>query len=239
LIDSHNYHFSFGENINNTGCRIPSCGIHWIPTRQPVCLPYWKISTLSDDHPAFTTLMNWTAGKILQYNNDVWGQKDIEFEKFLQLPKEVPQIQLSAIVNKTGNVNSNFSKEKIEKAGWKVLDPDENAGNWMQYQKFIDGSYAEFSIAKNTYVKANSGWFSCRSACYLAAGKPVITQNTGWTENIPSGLGLLAFDDMDSAKQALMNVVADYEKHRFAARQIAEEYFDSNKVLQQLLTHLE
>jgi hypothetical protein len=119
--------------------------------------------------------------------------------------------------------------------GWHILDPDSNAGNWESYQHFIEGSMAEFSVAKETYVKGKTGWFSCRSACYLAAGKPVVTQDTGWSDHLPTGAGLFAFSNAEEACEAIRMVVADYPFHVRQARMVAEEYFDSNKVLQQML----
>ena len=238
LIDAHNYHFTFGENIYKPGCQIPTCGINWIPTRQPICLEYWKPTALVNAAPSFTTLMNWTAGKVLHHNNETWGQKDIEFQKIAALPKMIPEVSLAAIVNKTGNVNSSFPRTKLEEAGWHILDAEKHAGGWDDYQQFINQSYGEFSVAKHTYVKAATGWFSCRSACYLAAGKPVITQDTGWSENLPAGKGLFAFNNMDSALDAFSRVINDYQTQCTAARKIAEDYFDSGIVLKQLLSNL-
>lgn len=181
--------------------------------------------------------MNWSAAKVLQYENEEWGQKDIEFQKFFKIPTFVKNATFSAVINKTGGTDQIFSKEKIEKAGWQILDPYICAGDWSAYQEFIDQSYGEFSVAKNTYVKGRTGWFSCRSACYLAPGKPVVTQDTGWSKNIPSGKGVFAFDDVESATKALEEVVADYSRQSLFAKQIANNYFDSSKVLHQLLSH--
>ena len=119
-----------------------------------------------------------------------------------------------------------------------ILDPYTSAGNWTSYQEFIEHSLGEFSVAKNTYVKGKTGWFSCRSACYLAMGKPVVTQDTGWSKIITSGKGLFAFDDLETATTALEEVIADYVQQSLFAKQIAKEYFDSNKVLNQLLYQL-
>jgi hypothetical protein len=238
LVDSHNYHFSFGENINGADCMVPRCGIEWKPTRQPVCLPYWKETSHSSLPPSFTTLMNWTAAKLLRYREEDWGQKDIEFLKIIDIPALLPEALFSVVVNKTGNLESTFPGPAVEKAGWQVLDPDQCAGNWNDYQQFIAGSYGEFSVAKHTYVKARTGWFSCRSACYLAAAKPVITQDTGWSGFIPAGRGLFAFNDLPSAVEAIQSVVKDYPKHSRLARETAAGYFDSQKVLSHLLSRL-
>ncbi len=238
-IGEYDYLFTFGENINSTDCRIPDGGLNWHTTRQPICLDYWKVRPLANPPElSFTTLMNWTAGKKLEYNDESWGQKDIEFKKFLNLPQLLKGISLSAIVNQTGGIDDTFFITEIKNAGWKILDADRNAGNWIQYQEFIDKSLGEFSIAKETYVKAKTGWFSCRSACYLAGGKPVVTQDTGWSKFIPSGNGLFSFTTINEAVFALEKVVANPLKHAKAARIIAEEYFDSKKVLQSLLNKI-
>ena len=239
MVDAHDYHFTFGENVNSSDCRIPDCGLNWLPTRQPVCLDYWKPKNDFDlSNSSFTTLMNWSAAKILHFDGEEWGQKDIEFRKFSQIPQLLKNINFSAIVNQTDNTNTSFSKSIAEEIGWKILDPYHNAGDWQLYQTFIEQSLGEFSVAKNTYVKAKTGWFSCRSACYLAMGKPVVTQDTGWSKIIPSGDGLFAFSDIDTAKEAIQKVVIDYTIQSAFAKEIANEYFDSKKVLQQLLLNL-
>ncbi|MBA2745287.1 MAG: glycosyltransferase family 1 protein [Flavisolibacter sp.] len=239
MIDAHNYHFTFGENINSDDCRIPNCGLNWKNTRQPVCLEYWKPKNGFDiNRSSFTTVMNWSAAKVLNYQDEEWGQKDIEFNRFLKIPNLITSATFSAVINKPGGTEQFFSKQEIERAGWEVLDPAEIAGDWSVYRHFIDQSYAEFSVAKHTYVKARTGWFSCRSACYLAMGKPVVTQDTGWSKIIPSGEGVFAFDDMTSATGAIEKINKEYKQQSLFAKAIANEYFDSTKVLSQLLAQL-
>ncbi len=238
MVDAHNNLFTFGENIGADGCRIPTCALNWRPTRQPVCLDYWK-ATPPDKKAALTTLMNWTAAKNLNYDDELWGQKDVEFRKFIELPKAVPATRLTVAVGQTGETgNDAFPIDEAEKNGWHVLSPNACAENWIDYQNFIKDSLGEFSIAKETYVKGLTGWFSCRSACYLAAGRPVITQETGWSKFIPTGEGLFAFDNRESAAEAIRQVTGEPEKHSRAARRIAEEYFDSRKVLSAMLEQL-
>ena len=239
MIHAHNYLFTFGENIGSEDCLIPITGLNWRSTRQPICLEYWKVKSLAKNNSLmFTTLMNWAAGKKLKFLNNEWGQKDVEFEKFLHLPKRISGAYFSMVMNQTGGTERTFQPEAVKDAGWSVLDPESYAGNWLTYQDFIYQSFAEFSVAKETYVKASTGWFSCRSACYLAAGRPVITQDTGWSKFIPSGEGLFAFNDMETACEAIKQVMADWEKHSFAARSVCEEFFDSRKVLGNLLEQL-
>ena len=150
----------------------------------------------------------------------------------------VKNAAFSAVVNKTGGTEQEFIKKDIEAAGWQLLDSDQNSGDWKIYHEFINRSSAEFSVAKNTYVKGKTGWFSCRSACYLAMGKPVVTQDTGWSKFIPSGQGLFAFDDLPTAVEAVENVIGNYQEHAWFARQIACNYFDSNEVLTSLLNQV-
>jgi hypothetical protein len=179
--------------------------------------------------------MNWSAGKKLIYDNQEWGQKDIEFNKVIQLPQLLTNIQFTIVINKPNGRNNSMNKEEIENYGWKILKPEETAGDWRSYKKFIGKSSGEFSVAKETYVKANTGWFSCRSACYLASGKPVITQDTEWSRIIPTGKGLFAFKNVNDVAVAADLLLTDPEIHSRAARNIAEEFFDSKKVLGSLI----
>lgn len=239
LLDQHNYLFTFGENIGSPDCRIPDCNLLWHITRQPVCMNYWKPNPLpANDEILFTTLMNWSAAKKLKYNDTEWGQKDIEFNKFIKLPDQMPAIQLAMVINQTGGIDQTLQKQQVEAEGWKILSPDQYASNWKDYQTFIQQSDGEFSVAKETYVKANTGWFSCRSACYLAAGRPVVTQDTGWSKYISSGNGLFAFHNVETAVDALKSVTSNLAHHAKAARSVAEDFFDSRKVLNSLLEKL-
>ena len=238
-LDAHTHHFTFGENVVADDCRMPTCGFTWRPTRQPICLPHWPATALPESSAAaYTTLMNWTAAPPLIYDGDTWGQKDVEFVRFLSLPKAVPSTPLAVAVGQTGGVGAPFPAEEARRHGWEVLDPSVCAPDWQSYRAFIQQSRGEFSVAKETYVKARTGWFSCRSACYLASGRPVVTQDTGWSRHLPSDWGLLTFGDEQGAVEALQRVAAEPVKHAHAARAIAEEYFDSNLVLGGILAQL-
>lgn len=242
LVDAHNAHFTFGENVGASDCRMPDCGIRWRPTRQPVCLERWRAGEPPeslDGNAAYTTLMNWTAAKPLRYAGENWGQKDVEFRRFFQVPSRVPEMSLAVAVGQTGGVSEPFPAREAEAVGWRVLDPDLHAPDWRAYRDFIERSRGEFSVAKETYVKARTGWFSCRSACYLAASRPVVAQDTGWTKRLPSGVGLLGFEDEESAVEALRRVEREPARHRRAARAIAAEHFDSRRVLGDMLSELE
>ena len=240
LVDAHNFHFTFGENVRDDECRMPGCGINWRPTRQPICLPHWRASALPSlgNGTAYTTLMNWTAAKPLQYEGETWGQKDVEFRRFIDLPGRIPEVPLAVAVGQTGGAGEPFPCEEARAAGWRVLDPQIHAPDWRSYRSFIESSIGEFSIAKETYVKARTGWFSGRSACYLATGRAVVTQDTGWSKYLPVGEGLLAFDSVEEAADALERVESNPARHSRAARDIAEEHFDSARVLASLLESL-
>jgi hypothetical protein len=241
-VDAHNFHFTFGENVGAEDCHIPDCGLRWIPTRQPVVLRHWREAEPPDPRDAsaaYTTLMNWTAAPPLEYGGETWGQKDVEFRRFVSLPSRVPTTPLAVAVGQTGGAGAPFPGEEARRAGWRVLDPAECAPDWLAYRDFLARSRGEFSVAKQTYVKARTGWFSCRSACYLAACRPVVTQETGWSKHLPSGAGLLAFEDPDGAREALRRVEADRALHSRAARRVAEEFFDGRKVLGRMLSQME
>jgi len=231
VVENHTHLFTFGENINKEGCKIPGFSFNWKPTRQPICLDNWDKIISTEKTNSFSTVMNWSVRKDMIFCNENWGQKDIEFEKIITLPELVPQVNFEILI--TGITEE--KKAMIESHGWKVSNPLQKITTADSYQEFIASSSGEFSVAKETYVKSNSGWFSCRSACYLAAGKPVVTQETGWSNYIPSGLGLFAFEDLQTGTEALFEITSDMERHSKAAKDIAFEYFDSNKVLNSLI----
>jgi hypothetical protein len=231
LIAGHSHHFTFGENFGAADCLMPVSGVAWKPTRQPVCLDEWTVSSPPKEAP-YTTVMNWSAGKPLSYGGQTWGQKDIEFRRIFDLPRRATQ-RLAVAVGQT--MGTRFPADEARASGWQVIDPEVSARDWVAYKRFIEQSAGELSVAKETYVKARTGWFSCRSACYLASARPVVTQDTGWSRHIPSGAGLFAFTSEDEAVEALNEIDSDPERHAAAARGIAEDFFDSRRVLTRLL----
>ncbi|MBA3341771.1 MAG: glycosyltransferase family 1 protein [Gemmatimonadaceae bacterium] len=236
LVAGHTHHFTFGESVGAPDCRIPETGVEWHATRQPVCIEHWPVTPLPAGGGAkFTTIMNWTAGRPLLYEGECWGQKDVEFLRLLDLPRRT-RAHLAVVVGQT--TGEPFPVERATSAGWQVLDPATSAEDWLTYRNFIQSSAGEFSVAKETYVKARTGWFSCRSACYLASGRPVVTQDTGWSLHIPSGRGLIGFTTRDEAVAGLEEVASDPARHGESARAIAEEFFDAQHVLGDLLAQV-
>jgi len=236
-VDGHDVHFSFGECL---GSAVPETGHRWRPTRQPIVLSEWDVAPSAGD--AYTTIMNWTSYEKLTHDGQEYGQKDVEFRRFLTLPGEVAPVRMQVALSGTRHHEWEEEghgeagpHELIERAGWNVVDAYARCSDLDSYRDFIRGSRAEWSVAKNVYVRARPGWFSERSACYLAAGRPVVVQDTGFGGALPVGDGLLAFTTPAEAVEAIRSVEADYPRHRTAARAVAEECFDSGKVLTRLL----
>lgn len=234
---TYDHHFTFGLNLGHPGCKAPLCGIDWKPTIQPVALDEWlpMPHLFHDHHPAanaFTTVMNWASYRPVEYDGTLYGQKDLEFEKFRELPQRV---DARLVIAMGQGVGSKRPTEELAGQGWTILEPHEHLPDHTSYREFIRHSRAEWSIAKHGYVNGRTGWFSCRSACYLAAGKPVVVQDTGWTEHLPSGDGVLAFSTPEEAVAAIEEIERRYEHHEAAARKFAEEFCDAPKVCSRLL----
>jgi hypothetical protein len=237
MFEGHTHFLTFGENIFKPDCRIPDCGVEWRPIRQPICISHWHLSPiLKACEKAFTTVMNWTAARDLDFHGDIWGQKNASLMEFVDLPRSAGLNRLALTVGQTEGTP--FPTELFRDRGWIVYSAEETTPDWQSYRSFLSESFGEFSVAKQTYSKARTGWFSCRSACYLAAGRPVIAQETGWSSFIPAGRGLFAFNSVESARDALFEVAANLELHSYAAREIAEEYFAAEKILPAMLDQL-
>jgi hypothetical protein len=226
LVRSHDVLFSFGESLSACG------GYFWHPTRQPVVLKEWARETAQ--RPVFTTVMNWSSYKPVVLNGQTYGQKDVEFKKFMDLPELVAPVKLEIAVNESGKT-SRTPIGFLAKKGWNIVNPAEVCPDIDSYRNYIVSSRAEWSVAKNGYVLGQPGWFSCRSACYLAAGRPVVVQNTGFSSLIPTGSGVVPFTDFQEAAEGIRSVESDYVRHSKAAREIAEQYFDSRRVLTRLV----
>ena len=227
-IDLHDVQFSFGESLSSA---VPETGHRWRPTRQPIVLSEWRPDT--PYRKAFTTVMNWTSYKPVIYGNQSYGQKDIEFARFRELPSLVAPTRLEIAVN--SGKTRRTPRQLLAHQGWHVVDPAEVCPDLDTYRQYIESSQAEWSVAKNGYVLGQPGWFSCRSACYLAAGRPVAVQDTGFSAVLPVGEGLLTFTTVEEAVAAIKDIEANYARHAKAARALAVEYFDAAKVLTQLI----
>ena len=228
IVDLHDAHFSFGENLSPA---VPETGHRWQPTRQPVVLDEWRTSDQS--RQVFTTVMNWTSYKAIEFQGQSYGQKDTEFERFFDLPQSVPDASFEVAVN--AGKTRRTPRGLLARKGWKVVDPSVVCPDLDSYRSYIQASFAEWSVAKGGYVKGAPGWFSCRSACYLAAGRPVVVQDTGFGGVLPVGEGIVPFQTPAEAAAGVRDVQARYGVHARAATDIAREYFDARSVLESLL----
>jgi hypothetical protein len=227
----HTHHVTVGQAIGTDGCSVPTCGIDWTTTLQPVVLSEWPLAD-GIRHDALTTVGNWRAYGSVEADGIFYGQKAHALRELLELPRLTKERFLLALA-----IDPAEEKDLValDEYGWELVDPAKVAGTPADYRRFVQGSKAEFGLTKSGYALARSGWFSDRSSCYLASGRPVIAQETGFSRFVPTGEGLLAFDTADEAASAIDAVAADYERHRRAARELAEEHFDSDRVLDALL----
>ena len=228
LALQHNRFFSFAENISSPDCTIPNDTFPWRATRQPIVMDLWPFTRGRFDGN-FTTVMVWESYKALEYGGIRYGMKSESFKDFIDLPHHVRnELELAVAC-------SPDTERMLSAKGWSIVDPVATTLTPPRYVEFIRRSKAEFTVAKHTYVVTNSGWFSERSAVYLASGRPVLAQETGFSEWLPTGQGLLFFRNMDEAISGIHEINAHYEKHCGAAREIAETYFDARKVLTDLI----
>jgi len=225
---AHTHFVTVGRGIGRADCPIPTCGREWIPTFQPVVLDEWPVATRLE-RAALTTIANWRGYGSVEHEGQHYGQKAHSLRQFFALPKRSAEKFSPALAIHPGEEKDLAA---LAENGWTVLDPAKVARTPHAYRRFIQGSKAEFGIAKTGYVLSRSGWFSDRSACYLASGRPVIAQETGFSRDLPAGEGLFAFQTMDEVIAAIEAMNADYARH---ARGVAEEYFDSDKILSRLL----
>jgi hypothetical protein len=235
IIEEHDECVTYGENIGLAECSIPPLPRLRARTRQPVLLDIWQ-----DGAPllrGFTTVGNWRqSGYDIDFENEIYyWSKHHEFLKFIDLPRRIDQpVELA-----TGLDNLNAEeRDLLECKGWKLTDALAFTTDPWRYRDYVRSSRGEFTVAKDLNVRLRSGWFSERSACYLAAGRPVITQDTGFGSVLPTGEGLFAFNTMEEILAAFEAINSDYEKHSRAARAIAEEYFKAETVLSKLLQDL-
>lgn len=234
---SHDKHYTFGLNVGQPGCKVPTAGLKWLPTVQPIAREWWEKTLMPPNachiaDNAWTTVMNWASYKPEEFEGETYGQKDIEFLRFAELPAQTKEKFVLAMGQGPGK---NRPTERLEGLGWKIIEPDIHLPDYASYHDFLSNSKAEWSIAKNGYVQSHSGWFSCRSACYLAAGKPVVVQDTGWSDHLPSGDGVIGFRTMEEAAKGIETVAANYEYHSEAARAYARTHFDAARVCAELL----
>jgi hypothetical protein len=225
---AHDVFFTYAQRIGRPGCPLPNFGIRWHPTVPPVVRDCWDTDVAPG--PAWTTILSWnTYAQGIEGNGRTYGAKELEFPKIQHVPARVPAACAISIAS------HNAPRDAWRALGWTIRDAHADSASAARYRDFITTSRGEISVAKNAYVDTQSGWFSCRTTCYLAAGRPAVVQDTGWTDVISSGEGLLAFTNEDEAVAAIETVERDYATHARAARAVAEKHFDHAVVLRDML----
>jgi hypothetical protein len=233
-FDRHERFVTVGVALGTPACAVPTCGLTWIATPQPVVLGEWPLAT-SLVHDAATTVGHWRGYGSIQHGGVHYGQRAHSMRELLDLAGRTDTDFLLGLGIDPGE-RSDLAA--LDRHGWRLVDPDRVAGTPGDYRAFVQGSWAEFGIAKLGYVVSRCGWFSDRSACYLASGRPVVAQDTGFSSWLPTGEGLHAYSTTDEAAAAFDAIRADYPRHRAAARTLAEDVFASDHVLTELLACL-
>jgi hypothetical protein len=237
-VDGHELHFTIGEAIGTPSCPIPTTGIRWRPTRQPVVLDDWPAAPLArrGEGFRFTTVGTWRGpyGPVT-IGGRTYGLKVHEFRKLIELPRRVPSARFELAL--AFHPDDGADVDALLEHGWTVVAPD-TAASPDGFRDYVQSSDAELSVAQGVYVGTASGWFSDRTVRYLASGRPAVVQDTGFSRFLPTGEGLLAFHALEDAAAGAARVVADPELHAAAARRIAEEHFAAERVLPQVCEQL-
>ena len=229
----HHALFTFGENIGTRRFPVPLHGLRWFPTRQPVVTDFWKTTSRPGPAAVFTSIANWnTSGqKDFTWRGEKYHwSKSAEFLRFVQAPRRAgEEFELAS------DIKPPATAEKFTGQGWRLRDPHQLSIDHIRYRDYIQQSKGEFTVAKDQYVRLRTGWFSDRSACYLAAGRPVITQETGFAKHYGNEGGLVGYRSLGEVTEAVKMINADYARHARAARALARETFEATKVLSSLL----
>src|SRR5262249_54147450 len=226
----HDFYFTVGGNVGSPRCSLPTLGLRWRPVWNPVVLDWWSAERpVTRDR--FTTVADWRSYGYLEFEGQVLGPKAEEFRKFIRLPRLAgEEIEIALAIDP-----EDPDRALLRDRGWRVESP-QAVETPALYRDYVAGSAGEFSCVKGGYAGTRGGWFSDRSACYLAAGRPVILQATGFADLLPTGRGLFSVETVGEAAEAVRAVRRDYALHSAPARAVAEEYFDSDRVIGRLLS---
>jgi len=229
-VAQYDAYYTVGQNIGQPFCPVPTSGIAWKPILYPVVTSMFPLVAPPADAP-FTTVMSWAAHDRLEFDGVTYGAKDLEFPKFIDLPRRVSvPVEIAA--------NQHAPRPLLDEHGWRVRDALDVSSTFDQFCEYIRSSRGEFSVCKNGFVATRSGWVGDRIGACLACGRPVVMQDTGFGERLPCGEGLFAVRDLDEAVAAIERIEADPERHRSAARAIAETHFEARTVLEPMLAEL-
>jgi hypothetical protein len=234
-IEAHTRFVTVGGRIGKGDCPIPTLGRDWIPTLPPVALEHWPAAGAAPSPAVVTSVGNWRSYGSIEHGGVHYGQRAHSMRRLIELPGAIDTPLRLAL-----GIHSDEERdlEALRRNGWELVDPKQAAGTPQRYAEFIRASSAELCVAKSGYVDSRSGWFSDRSACYLASGRPVVAQDTGFGEALPTGAGLLAFGTTEEAAAAIEDVLGSWSEHSHAARRVAEERLEASSVLSALLEEL-
>jgi hypothetical protein len=230
-FDAHTHFATVGQAIGSAGCPVPTCGRDWIGTLPPVVLERWPAAG-RPSRDAFTSVGHWRSYGSIDHDGVHYGQRAHSLRELIGLPGRTRgrlELALAIHPDETSDLAA------LAANGWELLDPDQAAGTPTRYRDFVQASKGELGVAKSGYVASRCAWFSDRSACYLASGRPVVAQETGFSAFLPGGEGLLPFVSVEEAASAIDEVEGDWERHSRAARELAREHLDSDRVLPRLL----
>lgn len=232
ILDAHTLHFTFGENIGKAGASLPTGGYRWHPTRQPITMGIWE-SAESPGH-AYTTVGTWDSKeRDVEYQGETFTwRKRTEWCRFLDLPNRTAKTFELAMDLESAPEDL----ERLTAHGWRVIDPIQISIDPWRYRDYLRRSRGEFTVAKDMNVRLRSGWFSDRAACYLAAGRPAVEQDTGFGQVLPLGPGLHAFNTVAEATEAVHMIERDYDRASAHASEVAREYFAADRVLGSMLS---
>jgi len=234
-LERHDTFFTVGANIGSDDCSIPTGGFPWRPIRQPIVLDAWPVSNAGPSE-RFTTVASWRGPYgPLEHQGATLGLKAHEFRKFVRLPELAPgTFELALDIHPADEKDLAL----LDQHHWRVVDPKLVVRTPDLFRRYVQTSGAECSVAQGVYVETNSGWFSDRTVRYLGSGKPVLVQDTGFTRELPSGMGLIAFSTLEQAVAGAEHIQRHYAEHSRAARGIAAEHFSATTVLGRLLADI-
>ncbi|HWK44410.1 MAG TPA: hypothetical protein VNT30_06805 [Stellaceae bacterium] len=230
-LGRHTHHFTYAENLGSPDCLVPVTHFDWKTTRPPVLVDLWDAGCVSAG-PFFTSVATWeNKGKDIKVGGETYRwSKHVNFLRFLDLPRQVLQPFRLAMAPPTPEVES-----RVREGGWDIVSPVPVSADMQSYRDFVVSSRGEFTVAKDIYVRPKTGWFSDRSVCYLAAGRPVITQETGFSKFIETGRGLFPFETLEEIRDAIAQINGNYAAQSIGAIEVAYEFFDADRVLRKLV----
>jgi hypothetical protein len=230
-LPDYDFYYTPGRNIGSERSSVPTAGRAWRPLVDPVVPELFPVEP-APPGAAFTTVMSWQSMRPRVYQGKTYGNKDVEFERFVALPERT-RVALELAVS-----GRDVPWRRLARAGWRTRDANQISSSFESYAAYIRGSRGEFTVAKHCFVATNCAWFGDRAAVFLASGRPVVMQETGWSEHLPCGEGLFAVRTLEEAAAALEEVERDWPRHSRRARELAEEYLDAGKAFPRFLDEL-